>query len=510
MPPGTGKHRRDPGIIWLVMLVFAAVTSMLSLTRFHAGGSSIADLGIFHQLLWNLVENGAFTTSLLPPFGQSPWLGFHFSPLLMAIAPLYLLWPAPEMLLVLQPCLIALSAWPLYRGGMALGLSARAAMIWSACYLLNPFTLNAAVWDFHEVALATPLMACALLAVIRREFFPMLGYCVLLLCCKEHYGLAVAGFGLLWGYCHTQWRRGLAVCAGGLICLYLIVAIAMPWFGGQAQHPMLADETVFGISRYAWLQSGMAEWMRSATTVFFSGANPGIAYGAFLVLFTLGMPLLAPVWLLPGMADLAANLLSSVPMPRAIVSYHSLTLIPVMIVAAMAGYRRWIARRKADEEQKALTLIVTLSLCFAYWTFPYALPGAVNLWSLEELKPARPPAIASVRHLINTDDRVLVQSNIGAYFTDRLHIAPLVLKAPTEPADIVILYLSLPFRHSDAGRADYTVQREDYRSKVTALLQKNDYGVALWQDGWLVMKRGAKDAVKNRLEMQGALTAALH
>ncbi len=66
----------------------------------------------------------------------------------------------------------------------------------------------------------------------------------------------------------------------------------------------------------------------------------GAVYVGLILVSFLGFPLAAPEFLLPGLADLACNMLSAVSMPRSPIAYHSASLVPVLIAAAICGTKR--------------------------------------------------------------------------------------------------------------------------------------------------------------------------
>ena len=88
-------------------------------------------------------------------------LGAHFDPILVAFAPLWWLWPDPELLLVLQAVAVASGALPVLPAGAkapGLGLARRGL---ACAYLLYPPVQWLTVSDFHPVALACPLLLYA-------------------------------------------------------------------------------------------------------------------------------------------------------------------------------------------------------------------------------------------------------------------------------------------------------------------------------------------------------------
>ncbi|MER3450373.1 MAG: hypothetical protein C4315_11620, partial [Chloroflexota bacterium] len=153
--------RIQPGAMvgGLVVSYFAmwATFSYLRHASFH---SHAYDLGILAQVMWNTVNGRPFLTTVMFEY-TSNLLAHHFSPILLLIAPLYALWPRPETLLVVQAAALALAAIPFYCIGRRLGGEATGLAL-AVAYWLYPAAHYVNLFDFHEIALAVPLLAFAL------------------------------------------------------------------------------------------------------------------------------------------------------------------------------------------------------------------------------------------------------------------------------------------------------------------------------------------------------------
>ena len=111
----------------------------------------------------------------------------------------------------------------------------------------------------------------------------------------------------------------------------------------------------------------------------------------------LGFPLAAPLFLLPGLADLAANILSANPMMGGMFSYHSADLIPILTIAAVYGVERisrWIKKFSAKE---LVGFVFITSSILGYYFAPLPLPGAKNVWAPNHFLNLPDPIIQIIR-----------------------------------------------------------------------------------------------------------------
>ncbi|MDN3296650.1 DUF2079 domain-containing protein [Streptomyces ficellus] len=198
------------------------------------------DLGIFEQAVRAYAELRA---PVVPLRGAGfHILGDHFHPLLAALAPLYRLWPSPLCLLTAQSALLAVSVVPLARwAARALGRGPAHAV--AAAYGLSWGIASAAAFDFHEVALAVPLLAFALEALAHRRWRAAVAWAAPLLLVKEDLGLTLAAVGAYIAFRGPR-RLGAATAVTGLVGSAVEITLLMPAFhpdGGYAHGGNLAE-----------------------------------------------------------------------------------------------------------------------------------------------------------------------------------------------------------------------------------------------------------------------------
>ncbi|GGT83185.1 MULTISPECIES: DUF2079 domain-containing protein [Streptomyces] len=192
------------------------------------------DLGIFEQAVRAYAELRAPVVPLRGPGFNL--LGDHFHPLLAALAPLYRIWPSPLCLLIAQSALLALAVVPLARWALRV-LGRRAAHVVAAGYGLSWGIASAAAFDFHEVALAVPLLAHSLEALGRRRWGHAVAWAAPLLLIKEDLGLTLAAVGVYIAVKGPR-RLGVATAAAGLIGSLIEIKLLLPAFnpGGDYAH----------------------------------------------------------------------------------------------------------------------------------------------------------------------------------------------------------------------------------------------------------------------------------
>ncbi|MFC9844100.1 DUF2079 domain-containing protein [Streptomyces sp. NPDC060223] len=229
------SHAGIPWWAWALAgaLFFAYMT--LSLRIHQRMLSNAFDLGIFEQVIRSYAEGHLPVSEVKGP--DYPVLGDHFHPVLALVAPFYRFWPSPQVLLVVQAALIAVSVLPLTLWARR-ALGSGAAAVIGTCYGLSWGIANAAGFDFHEVAFAVPLLACSLAALGSGRLRTAALWAVPLVLVKEDLGLTVAVIGFLIARRGDR-RLGIATAAAGLGGTALAMLVILPAFNPQGSYAYL-------------------------------------------------------------------------------------------------------------------------------------------------------------------------------------------------------------------------------------------------------------------------------
>jgi uncharacterized membrane protein len=494
----------------IVIIVHFSIFVLVSLFRHWGFMASINDLGVFDQAIWSVLHDKFLLNSsqLNLPIN---WLGFHFNPVLFLFIPFYSFAPSVIWLIIAQSFALSIAAWPIFLLASRVCQSEKAGFFWAVVYLMNPFLLNASSWDFQPITLAVPFIAISLLSIEKSNFRLLLLSCLFIVLCKEHFGIMVMGFGILWGLRNRRWKQSILLVSLGAMYSILILGVVMPSLSPTGEHVMIGNN-LDQLSRYGWLGDSLSEICKTLlfhpiyVTKTLMLDMGGAKYLFVLLIIFLGFPLAAPEYLLPGLADIMANMLSANPMPRSLFAYHSISLIPVLAVAAVYGSERisrWVKRFSVKE--LAGFMFIT-SFILGYYFAPLPLPGAKNVWAPNHFFNLPDPIIQTIRSEVGDKASVSVQANVGAHFSQRKEI----YRFPNKVGDVdaIVLRLKSPTKNINnfpdqlKSHRKYSISmldnhlqmdRTEYIETIESLLSDSDYGVFFWNDPWLVFKRGIAD-----------------
>ena len=185
--------------------------------RHRAFESGRFDLGNMTQAVWSTAHGDVL--SVTDVHGeQISRLGSHFDPILALLAPLWWLWPDPELLLVVQAVAVASGALPVFwLARKHLGADWPAAAL-ALAYLLSAPVQWLTVSDFHPVALACPLLLFAWWHLDEGRLWAFALLAAAAIATKEHVGLAVAAMGVWYAVRHRAPRAGAAIALAAGVC----------------------------------------------------------------------------------------------------------------------------------------------------------------------------------------------------------------------------------------------------------------------------------------------------
>jgi uncharacterized membrane protein len=360
LSPWLTQRRMAWGLVGLMALAFTLLVGYHAIFRHLEFHTDAFDLGNMDQAVWNTLHGHPFrfTNRGADDFGPPTRLSIHVEPILLPLSLLYLIHAGPETLLATQTIALALGAIPLF----ALSLRRLPQLPFVGvglvfAYLLSPFTVSEALWDFHAVTLATPLLLFALWALDSRRYRWFLAAAILAIATKEDVGLSVAVVALLLAVARPEKRRyGLLVALGALLWVAICFKLILPHYNVG-----VAGGNNYWY-RYSWLGRTPLEALVNAIT------KPWIVLGYLLVPGRLGylatvlrsaggLGLLAPPLLLAALPDLAVNLLSSHTEQYSGFFQYNAIILPYLLGAAVYGAAAFVrARQRAISEPDAQRL----------------------------------------------------------------------------------------------------------------------------------------------------------
>ena len=318
----------------VVGVVTATAYTILSALQWTSYTVLSWDLGIFTQLAR---AYASLQAPIVPIKGEGfNLLGDHFHPLLVALGPIYAIFPSAFTLLVVQNLLFGLSA-----AVITVAATRQLGTIWGPliglAFGLSWGLQGAAEAQFHEIAFAVPLLAFSLSYFLRSRWLASALWAAPLVFVKEDLGLTVLVMGLVLAlrmrsvnHRHAL-QVGLGLAAWGLVWFVLASLVILPALNpnGSWAYPSSIDPLALLSNPLSLFQpeKGMTLWLMLIIT----GA---IALRSPLVLIVL--------------PTIAWRFLSGNEGYWGHTWQYSAVLMPVLFAAALDGIARARATSQTD------------------------------------------------------------------------------------------------------------------------------------------------------------------
>ncbi len=470
-----------------LVAAYAAVFISLSLIRHRGFFTARYDLGNMTQAVWS-ASNGELFRVTDPEGLRVSRLGSHVDPILGLFAPLWRIWPHPEMLLVVQALAVATMAVPAYLLARRWLGDERLAVTFAAVALMLPAVQWATLFDFHPVTLAAPLLLWCIWAAVEGRYVTLGVLAVLAVLTKEQVGLALAILGLWMMISLGRRRAGAILAVLSLAWTAIAIGIIIPHYRAGGGNAFIED-------RYGDLGDGVGGVLKTLVTrpwdavEVAASADRGVYVLALLVpllALSLGAPLLAA----GALPELVLNLLSSRPEQHGIEYHYSAVIAPFLLAAAIRGLAAfkdrprpaWLHARLVSTGPLSAALIGAVVVSGYVWG-PLPLwqhvPGGSRVRAEQFTVPQRAALLRDAIALVPSDAAVSAGNRIGGHLSDRRTI--LAFPAVGDAKFVVV----------DTARADVgdAVSPSEHSLRVAQLRARADFVTVFERDGVLVLRR---------------------
>lgn len=529
-PPERMAKNRDfwiaMGLVALAALAYSIYFCFFLTTKQEAFLTNGEDLGIMDQAIWNLLHGSMLHQTICNTLTDTNCyslngitrFAIHFEPMLFPISLLYLVWPDPRTLMILQVLVVASGAFPAFWLARLRLHNAWAGVPFALLYLLYPAQQYAVNFDFHAETLTIALLLFALYFLYIRKTFWFLVFVILCLACKEEIAGVVFMLGLWTLLLQGRWRLGTGLI--GLAIGWTAMGLIVVHYSSPIGHSLLA-------SRYAYLGDGPVQAAFNILThpiwiIKEHVREPAHMHYLRDLLAPAGyLPLLAPWVLIFASPTLALNLLSSTPNMYSGNFQYNAEIIPILTFSSieatvlMLWLVRWLMARLSQragagvsvesEKQRmelsrpparmhwpSLSLLVQISVLVL--VLCYMLVRVFNSTVQYNVYSVMPYAHGFVRPQVTQHDKlathflkeipanasVSAQTTLVPHLSERQYIY--LFPYAVNHADYIFLDASAytyPFK-------DYNA----YASSVKSILQQGNYGIVDMDDSYLLLKHG--------------------
>jgi uncharacterized membrane protein len=354
---------RSEGRIALAGALLATILfGSLALLRHWTFHSTASDLAVFDQVLWNTIH-GRFMESTMSLARCEPhsFFGDHFSPALLLILPLYVVFPRPETLIAVQTVALVLGAWPIYLLARRFLPTSEQRLVPVAAYLLSAPLSFIALYDFHEITLAVLPLGLAMYFLAARRTVPMVLSLVVALLAKEEVALIGVGFGVALAF-QGRWRPSVVVTVGSIVAFVVTLKMIIPAFAAGAPYQYLGRYASLGRDELEIARTIVLDPLRVLAVLVKGEIGSKIVFILSLFGPGLGLALRSRWALIPSLPPLGYLMLSDYGGEHTLHNQYGAPLIPLALGASILGLAT-----VGDRWRRRVTLgIIASSLFFAF------------------------------------------------------------------------------------------------------------------------------------------------
>ncbi len=368
----------------LAFVLLATLYTAVSFQQYNRMDSFIFDLGFFESVVRDYAQGH------LPevPLTDTTNAALHFSPILALLAPLVLVVSSPLTILFAQAVAVAAGVVPLMRAAGAGWI----AWVVAVSYGLSPGFGALIGFDFHEVALAVPLLSLSMAAMLRADHRAAVLWALPLILVKEDLGLTIAALGVV-VLVRGSRRWGAFAMVFGAVSFLTIIALVLPALNGDTGG--FAD-------KYA--PSGPSEALR----ILADGASSKVRTVLFLLIPTGFLALRSPMLLLVAVPTFGWRFLSDRQTYWDPWYQYDAVLVPIAVAAMIEGARLLHGRVPDFVRGIALAAAILGTLVLV------PRQALSQAWDREFWRV--PPGVAAVDRALDkipTGSRVAASDNLG-------------------------------------------------------------------------------------------------
>jgi uncharacterized membrane protein len=502
-------------IVLLSILAYTVLMSYFTIMRMYALKASAWDLGNYNQAMYTFTFEGKLFY-LTPELQNNPTgslFGIHFSPIFFLQAPLYMIYPRAEALLVLQSCVLALGILPTYLISKEYFKSRKWIMLLCLAYILNPVILGINVFDFHPEIYIPTFYLFMLYYYMKYNWKGVWFFSILIMATIEFAPTLIFLFGVYFLLKDVLWSKYIqkknTLDKTKAVNLFMLIIASIVWLIGALRVitffspniPLVQGKTEF------WSILGASNIGQVPTTAILNPSNwvnalltDGAAKGAFLLTSSISwlfLPLLSlDFWFLSFSWLLPALLSGNSAFYTIGVHYPSffagqLTYAGITMVRKFKNVFRlnWKGLNWRFLNWKVLLAFIFIG---AYLSNPFlSFKVATNPWAGYDFPTLSDKAkgVNRMLALVPENAPILAEQNIFPLVSSRSNAFTIPWQINY---DNTVSFFNYTF--DLINKVDYIIIDTDHWKPLTAVLlsKTSDFGVLGFQNNVLLLKRGYK------------------
>ncbi len=470
------KYRYEilTGFLICCYILYFTVASFLRYKNFYTGRF---DLGNMDQTVWNTIHGNIFQLTNPDGTNNVSRLSQHADFLLVLLAPFYLIWEDPRMLLLIQSIVIGLGAIFIFLIAKNTFKEKSISIAFVFSYLLYPAIGDSNLYDFHSDSLIPTFFLGAFYFLKKKKYIWMTIFLILAGLCKEEIWLLISIFGIYVIISKKKRILGGIISVLSLILFFLLFLVIIPHFHNGA-HFAFSYYSDFGTTPSQILKTIVLSPNKTFSTLL---APDRLLYLSQLFMHVGFLSIFAPLYLIIPLPELLLNLLSTKPELHEIYYQYTGPITPFVFISFLNGVFYLKNKLKLPSNKLIATVIILLALISSYFFGPLPFDRNSNTDMFDKPLQDR-DKIANFLSQIDKKYSIAASNNLGSHLSHRENIY--TIPVGVEQADIVTFLLN----------DKYASPSLPAQKKMAADLEedKNYIEIAKFDDFIVFKKKGIK------------------
>ena len=391
----------------ILLGVYTLVFFALAYRKYSIFANDSADTAIFVHAYWATLHGKFFWHYFL----NMCFFGDHGGFILVALLPVYTVFPTVPVLLFLQSVFIALAGIPMYLIARKALQDQFAALCVTAAFLLFPTIASQHVNQIHDTQFIIVFLLFTFYFYYTEQFGWFVAFTMLSCLGKENVPLTLMMFGVYAAVQRRDWKWIVTPVAISIGAMALLFKVVMPYYRGNQPYRSFAYFGPLGDTPLQMLKTAVTE----------PGKVLSVLFGAQNVIFFI--QLIQPVaWILPFLSlpiifvlpDLMVNLLADNVSLKVIRWHYNLTVGAFLFVSAIFSIQKlsaWLTARFGAARYAAGFGVLLTCLTVSSWT----------LWldPNDYVQPPQADALEEALAKVPADQSVLVPQTMLAHVARR-------------------------------------------------------------------------------------------
>jgi uncharacterized membrane protein len=343
-------------VVSLAVVAYTAYIGHFTVLRHRLIQSTAFDLGIYDNLMFNVIHGRFFRSPVLFGPGKFSYIAGHAEYVMVLFAPLYAIKPGSETLLWMQAALLGGAAIPLYMFARKF-LTRGPAVLISLAYLMFAPLHGPNFYDFHWLPVAIFFYFWLFYAVAARKTWLSVLMVLVLFSTREDIAVGLTMLGVFLFVTGARVRFGLVLTAVSALWFGINKFIIMPHAGAWWFENIYSELFADGKSSYGSVILTLVSNPVFALTTFIRENK--LAYGFHMVAPLAFLPLRKPAFVLLLIPGAFFTLLTTAYWPTVSIAFqYTSHWIPYLFLTVVLGL--WLFKFEADGKAKFRAALITL------------------------------------------------------------------------------------------------------------------------------------------------------